>query len=460
MVKILLKIIKILLAIIVVVLTVFVIANLGDEELKPEVKKALNWQPPEHALDKDNGFLILLGMDAPAEQNAWQVGKQRLEAEFTRYKIAQQIHKEPPNNDLITSNPDKEREHYRCDYFKEQNCVDFYLKQDTAKMNAAFAAYKVQQTRFNAIKQSKYFVEAVPPSLQMTSPPYWSLATAYDMNRIKAVILISSGKIEQGVSSWMENALFSRRFLRESSTLVSRMLAIAIVQRDMRVLSELLTKYPQLATYRTQLLPVLEPFPGAEFKMIKPMEFERDLHLQIMSNIPFQLTHGISPEFGSWEKSLNLLFYQANASDNLFYDFGTLRVQLAESDALHLDQTNSKVLEKQKELLGFGFEFLYLRNPIGKILASIAQPAYINYIERQHDTDGYMRLVSLQLELAAENNLNEDRIKHIMVKHPNPYTGKPMDFDPKTKQITFTGRQPSRVNVGESKTYRINLTTK
>jgi hypothetical protein len=67
-----LKIIKPLFAVIIAVLALFIAVNIGDEPLKPEVQQALNWQLPEHALDKDNGWLILLGMDAPEDQDAYE----------------------------------------------------------------------------------------------------------------------------------------------------------------------------------------------------------------------------------------------------------------------------------------------------------------------------------------------------------------------------------------------------
>ncbi len=435
----------------------FVLINLGDEELRSEVKQVLDWQPPEHALDKDNGFLILLGMDAPAGQDAWQVGKQHLAAEFLRYKITRQTHKEPPNeSDQIIRLLDKKWERYRCDYFKEQNCVEFYIKQDAAKLNSFFTAFAPQLQRLETIKRRKYLVETVPPMITAMLPPYGSLAIPYDINRIKAVRKIANGNLEQGVSIWVENAMFSRRLLKESSSLISRMVAIAIIQRDMRILSELIAKYAEITAYRKKLLPGLASISGAEFNMVKPLIYERDYALHIVNLIPYEDKGEFFVDYGISRNYVESLIYQPNTTNNLFYDWGTLDAQLAESGPLHLNEAITWLNSKQENLLGFGLRPYYANNPIGKILIQVGGN-HKAYLERQHDTDGFMRLVGLQLELAANQVVSEDGIRQVMQKYTNPYTGKPFDYDPKTKQITFIGRQPSRVNVGESKMYRITL---
>lgn len=104
MIKIFLSIIGFFLVIVIALFFLVIFLNLSDEPLKPEVKKALAWQLPEQALD-NNGYLILLGMDAPTDQDAYQVGKKKLKAELSRYQTTQKTQKSrrPPANLKTTS---------------------------------------------------------------------------------------------------------------------------------------------------------------------------------------------------------------------------------------------------------------------------------------------------------------------------------------------------------------------
>jgi len=457
LINLLLKIVGSFLIIVLSLVLIVVLANLGDEPLRPEVSKALVWQLPEHAFD-DNGFLIVLGLDAPNDQDAYQAGKKVLEAQLLEYQTAQMTHQEPPIDLPQDSKLHKDWQTTLCDYKKEQNCVEFYLKQDVEQLKSFFESTKKLEERYAAIKGSKHYVEITHPVLNgFYLPDYRYLSYASELNRIKATLEIANGNLANGIALWRENALFSRRLLRESSNLVSRMIAIAFIQKDLRILSELISKYPQLAIqYSESFMPLLTPISTPEYSMKKELIFERNWGIALLSRHTNEILKSTSTDLSFWETKIAGLFQQTNAAVNLFYDWGTIRLQLAESNPQELDETQAKVYAQQIELLGFGVEPFYLKNPIVKTLLLVGEiDLYKGYIERQYDTGGHISLVALQVALAESKAFIPEQINKILPMFINPYTRKPMTFDENSHQIIFEGRQKS--SISESPLYKIKI---
>ncbi len=96
-------------------------------------------------------------------------------------------------------------------------------------------------------------------------------------------------------------------------------------------------------------------------------------------------------------------------------------------------------------------------NPIGKLLAAIALPAFADYIPRVYDLDGTMRLVALQLEI-YNKQLPDSEIPHFLEtagkSFADPYTGKPMQWDAGKRRLYFKGMGAKQ---GESSLIELNL---
>ena len=74
-------------------------------------------------------------------------------------------------------------------------------------------------------------------------PKYQLLVQASELARIRAIAEIAKNRMNIGLQTYVDNAVFSRRLLRESNSLISHMVAVNMMQRDTRILSELMTKY-------------------------------------------------------------------------------------------------------------------------------------------------------------------------------------------------------------------------
>ncbi len=413
----------------------FFAVNWHDEDLKPEVQAALNWQPPANMLE-DNGFLILLGMDAPLDQDAYQFGKQKYEAEFARFNIAQSAHQEPPAKEFTEPNTFINWKDEQCDYQAVANCVDYYLNVDRAKFAEIIVKLKTQLARYKAIQQSKYYVEANMPMLSAEVPSFSSLMSASEVQRIQAIWAIADKQTQQGMAQLIENAMFSRRLLKESNSLISHMVALKMLRRDMLIISELLARDPALAkTYQAQIAPVLASIDNPEYGIKNAFIAERNMVLATynFTNVYFEDVTGSA----KWRYVIARFGYLPKATINLFFQWSELRLLLANVSAHELNAAKLMVENKQKSLLGIGFGWFYFKNPAGKILMSVAEPNYVNYIERHHDTEGFIRIVRAQLQLLAENTPKEN-IAKVLAQHPNPYTLQP--FKTKGDKLVFEGQ--------------------
>jgi hypothetical protein len=444
---------KIIAIIIAIFFVYFIFINWGDEELKPEVKQALAWQPPTNAFD-DNGYLVLWGIEAPIEMDAAQIGKKQQETELARFAAMQKTHKDPspfqPNLAEIDEYIDWKD--IQCDYQKQQNCVDFYLQQGTDKLAFVLLSQERLAARFDDIKQSKNYVEVVPPMIAAGLPKYHLLMQASELERIRAINDIAENRMGIGLQGIVNNALFSRKLLRDSNSLISHMIAVAMMQRDTRVLGELMVKYPKIATqHAAQLAPVLAPISTPEYSLKKAIIYERDLGFQMMNSLKFTTPSEFSgANANRFLKLYNWLGFQGNATNNALYEQSKLFVKLAEVNAAELDDVKAEIVKKQFDDFEIDYRLFTTKNPAGRILIEVAQPDYTGYVERQHDLDGYIYMVNFQLTAI----LNKLEIKQLGLH--DPYK-KLMQYDADSGVLSFAGRQPSTTNFNKSNIYQVKM---
>lgn len=430
--------------------------NRKDDPLQPEVEQALNWQLPANALN-DNGFIILLGMDAPEAADPYEAGKSMLQAQVEHYKQQASSRQWPDEWPPCCKMSSFRGSRNFCSY-REQNCVEHYLAHRDELTNIVAGNKKYMQ-RYAAILMAKNFVEVVPPSVDSSMPDWIPLVHAAEVNRALAVMEIADGNKQQGMRRLEQNLRFARGLVASTNLLVGRGVALAMFKKDARILSELVEKHPDLAKEQA-LAVLLEPISGAEFGMRQVFEGEKLRLLNALRVSPEpQVPSFFSPStWGTWFYAKTWL---PNSTMNLNNAIFEALSGVADASADKQDVAVTQYEQKKSELMGYGIvDFFRFRNPAGKLLVEVAAPEYTDYIERQHDTDGYIRLVALQLKLAADE-VPESRIAEVInnsgPEYRNPYTLKPMDWDPTAGVISFTGRQPATINPNKSNQYTIQI---
>lgn len=427
----------------------FVASNWGDEDLKPEVQAILNWHSP--ATQDDNGYLILLGMSAPFDQDALHVGKAKLAENIARFETARKTQTIPPaQNEVNAFIPYQESaglQDYLCRYNQAENCIEFYLMHDANTVKQVIASQEVLLARFAALKASNQFTEISVPMSNIDFSGISAYLVAIELEYMQAAQDIAAGKENAGVQRLLDNALHNRTMLKNSVTHGSRALMLSRVEQDVRILSELMAKYPALAkSYKQLFLPLLNPISTSEYNLEAPFINDRADSI-LMFDFTLDATKALerNAQLSFFDK-LKGVNFQPNATLNFLYDLKTLRLKLATMDAQQIDAVKAQVEAEKKSLLGFGYKPYYFKNSIGKILVTTLDVSgLLDDFEAFHDIEGYMRLVRLQLDSLQAGNSKTD-LERLLAKYPDPYTNKPMRFDSNKGILVFKGRSDSQVN--------------
>ena len=139
----------------------------------------------------------------------------------------------------------------------------------------------------------------------------------------------------------------------------------------MRLLSELIAEYPAVAlSFTDELAPLTTTALLPEYSFVKPLQSERNTMLQAM----YQLRYELTMQKNIASKFVAKLFFQPNATVNLFYAWWETILGSVESNPQAFIENQSKVQRQQQALLGWGYAPYYINNPIAKILVSVAQP--------------------------------------------------------------------------------------
>lgn len=440
-------------------LTAIVIAiNWNDEPLRPEVEAALNWQAPAK-IDEDNGYLLVLGFNAKEGVDPVQLGKRKLQEEIERYKVnIRRAEPEFPNtavdkDEHAFTRPKEET----CDYAETENCVRFYLALGSEDEQKILKKQERILDHLSRLVASPNYVEITPPHLSASIPSFSAVMHAAELERMRAIRMIAEGKSEEGSARLFKLVSFSQNWLAQSESLISYMIALAMVQRDLRVMDELMRAYPEKFNDVAQMQAWLGRFSMDRMGIQRALEFESRYSLRIMSEVRDVTLQG---ETNLWERRFASLFMQRNVTLNLSYDWHAVMIKLLQEPSIHLDQKYQRAQEQRSTLLGFGIDPIYVRNPIAKILMSVSEPAYPSYIEKQYDTFAQIHLLSLKLAMMKQQISMQAAAGFVQTQaasFPNPYDGSALGWDEQKQELFVTLRQPANQLYHKAKEFRLSM---
>ena len=243
--------------------------------------------------------------------------------------------------------------------------------------------------RLLAFKQFEdtYYLHPYNTFLQFTPAKLYQAVSA---SRLQA------GDTAEFVQRTAAETEFYRMILRGESSVLYRMIAIAFLERSARLLSDAVTADADLARQKqAALLEITRPLTSSERSFGKAMEGELRYTTSILRTV--------SPNNTSFlERWYYWLAIKQNASSNYFYRNISVWRDLTQLPTEQYLAAEKRALEKIGNPWGDGYLHMAY-NPIGKTLIGIAVPAYSDYPRRVIDADGLLRLVSLQIQIAAQN---------------------------------------------------------
>jgi len=409
------------------------VLNLRDEPLAPEALDFMKTPPP--AVGKDqNAFFYVAGFEAPAAEDPHKAGLAWLQAvDATQQKLL---------SGADAAWPEQPRGLPKIEAYcipEKSSCIR-WLKETTEgppalKDNAPIVA------RYRRVLSYPGYAEAVDPQLYTYPlPRYLAFGNAQRFFLLDIAQRLERGEIEESLAALRDEIAFDRRMLAGSRTFFHKMIAAAELQRAALFASDVLRTYgDQIGPQAATLIEALKPLTAEERALTPALRTEM---ITAASALDPARWRGEEPKLGIDRKLLKP-FYQHRATVNMIYRVTQAWIDVDNASSADLGAALLKAKEAEPQ---FSVRRA-IYNPVGKMLFFNNLPHLNAYFERVHDTDVLVRLVSLHAEIVAQG-VKPDDVAAFSKKTPNPYTGKPFNWDPNTRQLSF---EPRNANTRDQK---------
>ncbi len=389
-------------------------------------------------------------MQADASLDALTTGKNSVHAEEARYRADPGHFDLRRVEDTYKTAPSFAWDGHACRN-TQQNC---------ATENLIQRANRTKQINANALLLQRYaqmqalqgYEEHIIPGGTAAMPIYSYLTTASEMTITKAEFEIADGHLQNGIAMLQKNDRYLHLLAEKSTSLISKMVTLSMLRKQARTISELVNKYPKLASdYGDSVSALVRPLTQSELDFSSALMAEARF-INFFLNIDYAQTNVIEDPADS-PIALNVceylckLFLQPNATVNDMAAYWQARIATANQPASHYTQIRQTLIA-QKSNQQAAFKYLrYAYNPVGKILTDVAAQnpdTYLSYMEKSADIDAYLRLVGLQIKLRQNkiaDNAIADYVAHAEEPFRSPYDDSAMIWNAKEKQLEFVGRQ-------------------
>jgi hypothetical protein len=440
--KILLRILK-WLAIAVVGVVLLVIGCwylLPDQAVDPAAAKVIARQPVPPA--GQNGYFLVWGMLASRELDPHEAG-QKIVAEHERiYAAKGDMAGFKPERFLGATPLTAKATRKRCE-IEVDPCLPYY-QVTQADYKADIAQHALLLERYRSLRGYPQFSEMVI-SLTASSPlpsfgPVSILSGLVDADIAIKIAYPRSRK--EALDELAAEVELWRHIARDSDTLISKMVAVGVLQRKYHLASEIMQSYPEVARlYMSRLAEISAPITLQDMSMTRPLRSEFRLIAHLFSN----LDHAAWAAWGGDgnEKLQSVLLrsgaFKPNASINNAWARYQDNIQLFEKSPQEAVAGRAALMERTGNVNPWAPNVL-LYNPIGRVLDVEAGVDFSSYAFRLYDLVGLSRMVELQ-----RRSIDATRPTGHVPYHPdradlvNPYTGQPFDWDVSKGTISFIG---------------------
>ncbi len=424
---------------------VFIIACwrlIPDEDLRPEAQQLLAREisvPPEQNLD-----VALWGFEASPEREVIAVGKEiiaaisRLEphrvGDDAPFEYAAMLGNKPLR--FATSRK------YSCSEMTT-NCVAALRAADAGLQKEAIE-YGVYVDRYRQLRNYSQLAETVPKSL-LAPIHRWS-----DLLRISELVdaqIVRDAATPQtranAVSELAAEIALWRRVTLQADLLITKMIGVAALQRKMRLASELLAEYQDIAMKNEAMVAAISaPWLLEDVSMRRVLDGEFRYSAASFLSGDKDLIKNEIKAGGDWvgKAVFSLGGYKHKATINRAYAH---LYQAGEfySQPSNVVVANEASLRAKNDSFDMFSPGVILYNPIGKVLLGVANTSWGDYAYRMHDLMAYSRLLELQRRIAVQKISREQIPAFLAVADKDladPYTNQPMHWDAASGKLSFT----------------------
>ncbi len=415
-----------------------------DEELNPEAEKFVAQAPVPPA--EKNGYFMIWGLVASPELDPHKVGQQIVaahdriiasEKDLSRFKVESFYGDNP-----LKFPKDSKR---LCDAEKE-NCLQVYQAKRT-EVEAQAEEYKIYLARYRKIRDYEDFGSAMSQQNYQTPIPSWlpllRMSDLVDGAIAQRVSIKSSREaaleeLAAEINSW-------RRLLQSNDWLITQMISVVTLHRKYQLASAIMNAYPEsVSAYPVVFAKITTPLLPGKTNIQSSMRSEarstlalyQDLHQmeRFLPDTVFEGMPGIPLRL-----ALEAGGYRSNASINQSYVAFKVADDILSKSPKEMVEGRQAMLERQARATALSIGAIFF-NPVGRIINGVAYPDYSIYAHRINDLIGLSRLVDLQRRIIEGKVPLADVGSMLTIAGPglmDPFTEKPMHWDPASKKISF-----------------------
>ena len=425
--------------------------NLFDESLLPEAA-AFGDFSSEQVTQEDNAYFAVIGFYARRDADPHQRGVEVVKTINARVQSNEAINVEELQISHLLG---ADRIDFKGDGWpfckgEAERCLPVYFDK-RHEINRAVTENQILLSRYSRLYRYAHFKETIRDTLISIYPNYAN--SAYYTVLAKTGLQAAQGQVRQALIALEQDTGFWRRVLRDSRQLVSNMVALARVKRNMELLSEIIATQQLDATAQAAAERVLAPLTLEERNLRDAMRTEYVVSTDLLKS-PFTRYRQYIPEEDrpAWDNilstTISALFYQRNATINMTYRQYRKLAELAGLPAQEFVPRLRQLQTQDEARLAAPYRWDYLYNPAGKVLFAMGASSsviYGRYMGDAHNLDGLMRLVAVQLTIKQQRIADHavmGFLERLDDSYRDPYTGAPLRWDPETRALYFEGMPP------------------
>lgn len=412
------KIIKWLAFSLVLCVAALFLINQFDETLQPEVAALL--QPPISKVPPEqNAFFTLVGLSAPSGVNAAAWGE--------RYVREQAVYRPAIHSGVASPKS-------LCD-LEGNHCLRLAHKQPEVLKQALLERQELN-ARYLAARALPHVAEVIEVySVEAAIPNFPIMLRGQELRFAQIGLWVEAGKMDEVMAELGADIAFARRWCAGAQSLLGKMIASAMLQRDYVLLADLMREKPALmASQHVRMGALLTPLTPTELSMLSSIRTEflvvanwaraartpQDVFLSTVSDSPAWLAR----IQGFLLKGLFL----PNASINMAYQSAQINERMARASPQQLAQVHREVQEWVKQLQAVDRHMFY--NPAGKWVLKENVVDFNDYVRRPMITNVFIQLLTLQQQI-VDQHIPDAAIPAFLAASPlrNPFDGNAVEWD-------------------------------
>ena len=430
--------------------------NWFDEDPSPEAKVLLI-APTNPYKPEENLYLALVGIDAKEGKSPIATAQERIAA---YEKALPGALKDPPRT--VDEFPDWAWK--KTEKLEFQGKVDFCqpltksclagVEARRAEIDRLLKTNRELYRRYSRLHGMKGYHETATPSFYFMGayvpPPVRQLYLANIALRVKSGARLQQkaaiGDLREDIRTW-------RRQLTGGGALISKMVAVAYLQGNYALLSDIVADSKiDLEDSSPEIRSALElPEDAWRIGSLFAFEYRSNAFMWEQLRVAKEkqsMWDSPSDERGWWGRFSDQItwpFFKVNATQNLDAKIKMHLQKMADADPAEFFVARDAYRTWLRDNIEFGVHYVY--NPFGKIAMNVASHTYENYSLRAYDGAAFQRLVRLGYEI--RNQKVEDKaVPSFMQRNPqwasHPVNGRPFVWDEKKREIVVQtlGQQP------------------